>query len=469
MITQEYWVNVEKYKKPLLFYSGLLAVICITIIYTHQILIASNNLFSTDFYKFYQSTRFYFAGQDIYAKIIRPLNPTEALALHSTSFILPSDLNSPFFILLLLPMAWLSYSKALLFWSAISFIATCWGILLVIKSYPDVWNNKHIRIWSFAGFLLYFPTYANFCLGQVSSILLLITAGAWLACRKGQDSKAGILLGFALSLKLFYGLFLIYFIARKQWRALISLIATFLSCSIIALLFYSNSVYKNYFNTLQHVRWYASSWNASIFGFLIRIFGTGHEGNHALIKLPSLAYPVYVIIASCLLIYLLWVIWQSSHKKMQVSAQEKQDVLDWQFSLTITLMLLLSPLAWLYYFTLLIIPFITIIRLSDKLANFNINFFLLILILLLSGLPNNYRLPIEMVKISMVITWASYYFYALILLFILLVMLRIQIDRKSLYVVNKNKLTQNVQLLLYLLAAYPSFITLVFATLNIVG
>ena len=314
MITQEYWISLEKHKNTLLFYGGIIAIFIISIEYAHQLLIAANNLFSTDFYKFYQSTRFYFDGQSIYDKIIRPLNPVEAIALHNTSFILPSDLNPPFFILILLPFAWLSYSNALMVWSVMSFIATCAGILLVLKSHPVLWNNKALRLWAFAGFLLYFPTYANFCIGQVSSILLLITVSAWLACRNGQNSKAGILLGFALSIKLFYGLFIIFFIARKQWRALISLTATFLTSSIIALLFYGNEIYKNYFNTLQHVRWYASSWNASVFGFLIRIFGTGHEGNHALIKSPDLAYPVYFIISLSLLIYMVWIIRQTQKR-----------------------------------------------------------------------------------------------------------------------------------------------------------
>ena len=48
-------------------------------------------------------------------------------------------------------------------------------------------------------------------------------------------------------------------------------------------------------------------------------------------------------------------------------------------------------------------------------------------------------------------------------------MLRFQLDRKNSYVITKNKFTPNIQLLLYLLAAYPSFITLAFATLSIVG
>lgn len=469
MIIQEYSIVSEKYKKLLFYYSGIIAVIIISFFYIHQILIASNNLFSTDFYKFYQSARFYFDGQNIYAKIIRPLNPTEALALHSNSFILPSDLNTPFFILLLLPFAWLSYSTALLVWSFISFIATCVGIFSILKSYPAIWQNKNLKLLAFTGFLLYFPTYANFCLGQVSSILFLITAGAWLALRNQHTSKAGILLGLAFSIKLFYGLFILFFIARKQWRALISFIATFIACSTVPLFYFGNSIYKNYFNTLQHIRWYASSWNASLFGFLYRIFGAGHEGNHALIKFPSLAYPIYIIIFALLSIYLLWIIRKSLSNNKIMSPQEKQDIIDWQYSLTIVLMLLLSPLAWLYYFTLLIIPFITIIRLNEKLTQFNLNFCLLILILLFSSFPNNYRLPIEMVKISMVVTWASYYFYALVLLLVLLIMVRSQLDKQELSVLNKNKFTPQIQLLLYLLAAYPSFITLAFATLSIVG
>lgn len=472
MINQEIYGKYIKYKNPILFYCGILALMIITGVYIHQIIIASNNLFSTDFFKFYQSVRFYFAGQNIYSDIIRPLNYVESLALHKTHIILPSDLSPPFLIMLLTPYAWLSYSQALLCWSVITFFSTVLGISFVIRSYPTAWQNPIIRIYLLAGLLIYFPSYANFFLGQLSSILLLITAAAWLNCRKKSYGTAGVLLGFALSLKLFFGLFLLLFLIRKQWRALCLMLITYISCCLSALLFFGLATYQNYLFTLNHIRWFASSWNASLLGFFYRIFGIGHEGNHPLFNYPSFGHFLYIAISLLLLIYFIYEIHKSHQLENKLIDVNATDEMDWQFSLTLVVMLLLSPLAWLYYFTLLMIPFITIVRLSHKLKQFNFNFCLLIFILLLSGSPTYYRLPTEMIKSSMIITWANYYFYALFLLLLLLIKIRFQMNNREAAITTVNhhiKFTAHMQLLLYMLAVYPSFIIFAFATLKIVG
>lgn len=472
MINQEIIGKYIKYKDSLLYYCGILALIIITFVYINQIIIASNNLFSTDFYKFYQSVRFYFAGQNIYSDIIRPLNQIESLALHKTHIILPSDLNPPFLTMLLTPYAWLSYGQALLCWSVITFFSTVLGISLVIKSYPSAWQNPTIRMYLLAALLIYFPSYANFFLGQLSSILLLITTAAWLNCRKKSYGTAGVLLGFALCLKLFFGLFLLFFLIRKQWRALCLMIITYLSCCFSALIFFGVATYQNYLFTLNHIRWYASSWNASLLGFFYRVFGIGHEGNHPLINAPLFGHFLYTALALLLLIYFIYQIRQSYQQENNLIEMKATDELDWQFSLTLVVMLLLSPLAWLYYFTLLMIPFITIVRLSHKLKQFNFNFCLLIFILLLSGSPTYYRLPTEMVKTSMVITWANYYFYALFLLLLLLIKIRYQMNNREIAIIpvkSNTKFTANMQLLLYMLAVYPSFIIFAFASLKIIG
>ncbi len=473
MMNQGIAEKFVKYKNTLLYYGCYAAFIFIIGVYVHQIIISSNNLFSTDFYKFYQSVRFYFDGQNIYSNIIRPLKPIEALSLHHTlpRLILPSDLNPPFFIMLLTPFAWLSYGHALLCWSVITFCCSVLGILLSLKSYPEAWQNPNIRWYALAGLLIYFPVYANFFLGQLGSILLLITAAAWLQCRKKSYDIAGILLGFAFSLKLFYGLFLIFFLIRRKWRTLFIMITTYVSCSFAAFVFFGLSNYKHYLYTLNHIRWFAGSWNASLYGFLIRLFGTGHEGNHPIINYPSLGQPFYHIISIIILVYFVYQIHKSYQNEMRVADYNPRDELDWQFSLTLVVMLLLSPLAWLYYFTLLIIPFITIIRLIHKLRHFNFNFCLLIVILLLSGTPNYYRLPTEMVKLSMAITWANYYFYSLVLLFFLLFKIRVQMNKKEVIDRdnNRTKFSPNMQLLLYLLSIYPSLIIFTCATLAIVG
>ena len=294
----------------LLFIGAIAALIWITLVYGHTLIISSASLFSTDFYKFYQSALFYFEGQDIYDKIIRPLSPAEVAFMHGTILVLSSDLNPPFFTLLLLPTAWFDYTQSFIIWSALSFIATIAGILLTFKPYPALWNNINARLWALVGFLLYFPTYANLRFGQVTSFLLLITAGAWLASRKQKDHIAGILLGLALSIKAFYGLFLIYFAVRRQWRLLFYMCVTYAICAASALWVFGYSTYKIYYLTLTKILWYSASWNGSILGFLTRLFGGDNEGNHPIFNYPFLTHPLFLLSSLLLTVYLIWTAWQ---------------------------------------------------------------------------------------------------------------------------------------------------------------
>lgn len=453
---------IDRNKNILLTLGAFAALLWIIIVFGHALFISANTLFSTDFYKFYQSALFYFEGQNIYDKIIRPLTPPEVLFMHATTLVLSSDLNPPFFTLLLLPSAWFDYSQSFLIWSVISLIATIAGILLTFKPYPGLWNNLSLRLWALVGFLLYFPTYANLRFGQVTSFLLLLTAGAWLASRKQKDFLAGLLLGIAVSIKAFYGLFFIYFAVRKQWRLLISFCATYIICTGLAIRVFGISAYKTYFLTLKKILWYSASWNGSILGFLTRLFGGDNEGNVPIFHFPLLTHPLFLISSALLTIYLIWTTWQSMQLNKTLSSQAKLDHFDWGFSLTIVLMLLIAPLGWLYYFSLLIIPFITILRVSDNLSSFNMNLTILSLILLLSSMPGNYQRPESVIQTPMILTWASYYFYALALLFVLLVMLRNQmINPKYLpttYSI-QHKFSPVIQLILFLLAAIPSLIT----------
>src|ERR1700761_9454794 len=93
----------DRNKNLLISLGAFAAIIWIVLVYSHAIIFSSNTLFSTDFYKFYQSALFYFEGLNIYGKIVRPLTPAEVTFMHGTILILSSDLNPPFFTLILLP------------------------------------------------------------------------------------------------------------------------------------------------------------------------------------------------------------------------------------------------------------------------------------------------------------------------------------------------------------------------------
>lgn len=455
-------------KNKVLIIASIFAILIIIAVYSNALVISANTLYSTDFFKFFQSAQFYFEGQNIYDKIIRPLTPAEVSYLHAKTLILSSDLNPPFFTLLLLPMAWLNYYKGFLVWSVLSGIATIAGILLALKTYPTLWNNTVLRMWVLVAFLVYFPTYANLRFGQVTSILLLLTAATLLACHKQQFRRAGICLGLAFSLKIFYGLFLIFFAARKQWRVVFYMMGTYIVCGICALCVFGIKAYKSYYSSLGNINWYSATWNGSFLGFFSRIFGGQHEGNLPIFNLPQITHPLYLICSAVLALYLIWttVYPRKLHTNMNALQNNPKidfdrDYFDWGFSLTIVAMLLITPLGWSYYFPLLIIPFLTILRISSHLSIFNMSLALLSLVMLMSSMPGNYQRPQAIVQTPMILTWASYYFYALALLLLLLIFIRHHLlneaQQKSV-LKYQQPFSPIMQFILYLLAAIPSLV-----------
>ncbi|HTA80707.1 MAG TPA: glycosyltransferase 87 family protein [Terracidiphilus sp.] len=83
-------------------------------------------------------------------------------------------------------------------------------------------------------FALSFPLQRNFEFGQFYLVLLFIIAAAcWLYLRK-QYAASGALVAFAAACKIFPVLLLVFFVRRRNWRALASALATGLVFAIIS-------------------------------------------------------------------------------------------------------------------------------------------------------------------------------------------------------------------------------------------
>jgi hypothetical protein len=84
-------------------------------------------------------------------------------------------------------------------------------------------------------FLAFIPLRDNFLLGQMHVLVLfLLTLGAWLFFRD-SGFLSGISLAMAAALKIFPGLFLIYFAWKRQWRAAIGLAVGLAGTALISI------------------------------------------------------------------------------------------------------------------------------------------------------------------------------------------------------------------------------------------
>ncbi len=67
---------------------------------------------------------------------------------------------------------------------------------------------------------LFLPVLEAYAVGQVTIILLVLFAGAWMAIKRDRRILAGILLALAAWLKVFPALVIVYFLWKRDWRVI---------------------------------------------------------------------------------------------------------------------------------------------------------------------------------------------------------------------------------------------------------
>jgi hypothetical protein len=353
-----------------IFYWFLLGI-CILgglfcISYTYPITLGSNSILYSDYGKFYHSQHLFIVGKNIYSPVFFIKNRKNALTHgrlpeqtkpQQTITSLAGNLNPPFFTLISFPLAYLPYSKAILLWTFFSILAGCISILL-IQQKLDAHFSLPACLLLLIGFMAYFPTFASLQFGQVSLLLLPLLILGWRAAHDQNSSRAAVFLGITTSLKPFFGLFLLYFLIRKEWRAFLIFIATILGCGLISIAFFGIDTYYSYYQVCHRIVWAASSWNVSLYGFLLRLIG-GPERNIPLLPIPNLLISAYLFLSALLLLAIIYFL----RPTKTIDSQEKTDL---DFSIILLGMILFSPLGWMYYFPLLSVPFLILWNFSKK-------------------------------------------------------------------------------------------------------
>jgi hypothetical protein len=349
-------MSFKKIYHSIFLLTGIILLGVILILnFVYPLTLGKTNILYSDFGKFYHSQQLFIQGKNIYSPIYFVKNKlgtstsTSKVKLTQPKiFILSGNLNPPFFTLISFPLAYLSYPHALLVWTLLSILAGTLGILLLQQKVDGKTFSISCALLLLIALFSYFPSFVNLQFGQVSLLLLPLLVCGWRAARQEKTIHAAICLALASSLKPFIGLFLFYFLMRKEWRGLCAFLLTLFSCALIAALFLGFDSYAAYYHVCQQIKWAASSWNVSIYGFLLRLVG-GVESNVALLPVPGLITYLYPLLAG---IFFLAII-QFLRPVLAIPVRQKVDL---DFSVIITAMLLLSPLGWLYYFPFLSIP-----------------------------------------------------------------------------------------------------------------
>ena len=302
---------------------------------------------SVDFVQFFVSARAVADGGSLYAPLRMADLGLDAPAGRDPSEPLHPNLNPPLLAVLLAPVSTFGISFAYSVWSALSLACALLACAWISRALRPAGATDAELVWFWLAVLVYYPTHTALMLGQVTFVVMALVSGAWMAARSRRERTAGILLGIALNLKLFCGLLVVYFAWQRRWRAAFWAVASTLAVALVPLPWVGSSAYVEYAGLLPSVTWLSSNWNASFASFFTRVLG-GSE-NAPFLNLPAVANGLVMASSAMAVAGLAWL-------SRPASTVGGTGTFDLGFGLTMIVMLLVSPLGWMYYFPLLALP-----------------------------------------------------------------------------------------------------------------
>jgi hypothetical protein len=255
------------------------------------------------------------------------------------------NLNAP----ILLPFLWLftlgSEQAGFIAWTITSFV-------LLAVCIPAI--SRHARIDPLHLVILILActgTFVALTFGQVSFLLMPIFSMAWCADRKGDTARAGAMLGLLSVLKPFYGLFGLYLLWRREWRAFGWYVVVFVAGMLAGWAIVGTSSLLEWGMRMRDVQWRWHIYNASAWGVGDRLFAVQPfyrvTGWTPLVVSPLLGN----LLTAVIVIAVVAILWR---------ALSKFDV-DRSYALLALACLLISPLGWLYYLPSILAPVVVVL------------------------------------------------------------------------------------------------------------
>lgn len=306
-----------------------------------------------DFFQEWSSARSYFRGVPIYSDLAELADQLLNLRGELTYPQVPVNTHPPTAILLLLPLAVLDYSDACLLWNLLSLAAFALSLALVLR---ELGIPISIRgcLPLIAILLLCNPLRQQVNQGQFGGLLSLMVTGVWIAARSDRPMWAGGLLGAAAAIKVFPGFLFLYFILRRQWSVVAAGALSLAALTGMAAIIFGTETYATYIQeVLPRVPKFRVLWqNSSLAGLACKLFDPDPESVNrygrvvSLWNRPEFANVAWGLSSAVVLALAALVILRG----------RSQLATDRAFGVSVTAMLLVSPVTWDHYFLLLLLP-----------------------------------------------------------------------------------------------------------------
>ena len=277
--------------------------------------------------------------------------------MQTTPPITAVNMNTPLMSLLLQKMLHLSgkMNVDIVFYLVLSLCCASMSVIFLMRTFT-------ISFHFFLPFLLLlwlsWPSLYTLKLGQVSFLLLPLLSFSFLLLQRQSYRALAITLGLLASLKLFFLIFLLFFMVRREWRLSLLFLVSFAFFFFCPLIYYHWSDYHAFFVMAAQRQLFLDRstlpMNGSILGLVMNAASLLHLN-------PSHNQVTLSVSILCLYAIIRWLIYDYYYLR---HLPECADEL--RFGFLILLALFCSPLAWVYYLLFLIIPLVTIIKISQR-------------------------------------------------------------------------------------------------------
>ena len=256
--------------------------------------------------------------------------------------------DTPFALLLFLPFSFAAVPSAHTIWIAMNFAAFAAALYVLLAPRFSGFDLRMALVLA-ALAILYAPVTEDFLFSQRQTVILLLLVLTMRALERRREAAAGVLLSLAVAYRAFPILMAGYFVVRRQWRVLI-----YMSCGLaliggatVAML--GLPVCVGYVSGMRFATtaFWQDPANVSLRGFLDRFFF--YAGGPARGGLLELLHSVSMVCAEIVILAL--AVWPTYQRRLRPELDRPT------YSFWVAASIILSPLSWIHYMVLLLIPF----------------------------------------------------------------------------------------------------------------
>ncbi len=285
-------------------------------------------------------------------RILHGQSPYARIPNCGTLFNVP---HPPAYFLLIGPFALLPLPWAAALWDLLGLVALWVSVALIARELRLTLSPWALAL-LLALLLTWSPLPQTLLEAQISPLLLLLFTLAWRWARRGRSGWVGAALGVATAVRLFPGLAIVYFLIRRDWRAVGAASVVFVGMEALATPLVGGLpgviAYATRESPATTAEWITHEHNVSLWGFTHLIF-IGPRDVVALLTAPWLAAPLtYALLAA-----LLGALALRTYRRRAIPFADA----DAPFLASLPALLLASPLPWQRYFGILLLPLLVLL------------------------------------------------------------------------------------------------------------